>query len=183
MAFNINDIRSQMALGGARPSFFQVHITNPINPIADIKAPFMTKAATLPSWETSVVPVFYFGRQIKLSGTRTFEPWTVTVMNDEDFLVRNTIEQWSNAMNSLEGNLQTTGTSAPSSYKSQGTVTQFGKAGQVLRVYQLNGIWPSNITAIDLDWATGDAIEEFQITFQFDDLELIGGQTGNAGGV
>lgn len=182
MAFNINEIRSQMALGAARPSLFQVQITNPINPVADIKTPFMARAAQLPSWQVGVVPVFYFGRQIKLSGARTFEPWTVTIYNDEDFLVRNSLEQWSNAMNSLEGNITQTGTSAPTAYKSQATVTQYGKAGQVVRVYQFNGLWPSRINQIDLDWQNGDAIEEFQVQFEFDDFAIIGGTTGNAGG-
>jgi hypothetical protein len=183
MAFNINEIRSQLAHGGARPSHFQILVTNPINSLGDQKFAFTARAAQIPTWTTGVIPVFYFGRQIKVSGPRQFEPWNVTVYNDEDFLVRNALEQWSNAINTLQGNLQVTGSSSPAEYKSQGIITQYGKAGQVLRQYQFNGMWPSRVNAIEVDWTNGDAIEEFQVTFEFDEFEVIGGQTGNAGGV
>lgn len=182
MAFSINDIRAQLALGGARPALFMVSFTNPITAIADLKTPFLARASQLPAWHLSNIPVGYFGRKMNVAGTRTFDPWTITVYNDEDFLIRNAMETWSNAINSLEGNLNTTGSSAPANYKSQGTVTQFGKDGSTLRVYQFNGIFPTEVTAIDLDWNNGDQMEEFQMTLMYDDFVIQGGSTGNAGG-
>lgn len=183
MAFNINDVRAEMALGGARPSLFQVQITNPVDQTGDLKLPFMARAASLPSFQTGTVPVSYFGRQIKLAGVRTYDPWTITVYNDEDFLVRNAMEGWNNALNTLEGNILNFGNANPNNYKSQATVTQYGKTGNILRVYQFKGIWPSAVSAIDLDWSNGDAMEEFQVTFNFDDLAVVAGITGNAGGI
>ena len=103
MAFNINEIRSQLTFGGARASLFQVQFTNPANGVADIKVPFMVRAAQIPSSDLGVIEVPYFGRKIRLAGDRTFADWTVTVINDEDFLVRNAMEQWSNQINSLRG--------------------------------------------------------------------------------
>lgn len=183
MAFSINEIRAQMTLGGARPSLFNVQITNPINQLGDQKFTFMCRAASLPSWNNGVIEVPYFGRKIKLAGSRDFDPWPVQIYNDEDYLVRNGLEQWSNAMNSLEGNLNTTGSSSPLNYKTQATVTQYGKTGQVLRVYQFNGIWPSQVADVELNWDAGDQIMTFATTFQYDNFEVIGGITGNAGGV
>jgi len=182
MAFSINDIRAQLALGGARPSLFQVTITNPINPAADLKVPFLVEAAAIPPSNLGLIEVPYFGRRIKIAGERTFEPWTVTVINDEDFLIRNAMEQWSNSINSLEGNITTLGSGAPALYKSQATVTQFGKAGELLRIYQFNGLFPQAISEMALNWADGDAIERFTVTFQYDNYEVVGGSTGNAGG-
>ena len=181
MAFNINDIRSQLAFGGARPSLFQVTITNPINPVADIKVPFLCETAQIPASDVGIINVSYFGRIVKLPGVRAFEPWTVTIINDEDFAIRNTLEEWHNSINLAEQNLATNG-SAPGNYKSQATVTQYAKDGSELRVYQFNGFWPSTISPIDLSWAAGDEIERFSVTWQYDNYEVVAGTTGNGGG-
>lgn len=183
MAFNINEIRGQLTLGGARPALFQVAITNPVNPVADLKVPFLVRAAELPASTLGVVQIPYFGRRIKIAGDRVFGDWTVSVLNDEDFLIRNAMETWNNSINSYEGNINQLGSGAPALYKSQATVTQFGKAGEVLRVYQFNGIFPSSVSEIALDWDATDRIEQFNVTFQYDSFEVIGGITGNAGGV
>ena len=137
MAFNVNEIRSQLTLGGARGSLFQVAFSNPANSVADIKAPF---------------------------------------------LIRNALEEWSNRINSLQGNLRSFGSAAPLLYKSTAEVTQFSKTGVPIRTYKFNGIYPSSISAIDLNWGDTDSIEEFQVTFQYDWWQVSGGITGQAGG-
>ena len=182
MAFNINDIRAQLAFGGARPSLFQVIISNPVNPVADIKLPFLCKTAQMPSSQLGLIEVPYFGRKLKLAGDRTFDAWTVTIINDEDFLIRNAMEQWNNYIQLYQQNVTALGTGAPSLYKSQATVTQYGKAGEVLRVYQFNGIFPQAVGPIELAWNTVDEIEEFQVQFQYDTFEVLNSITGNAGG-
>jgi hypothetical protein len=183
MAFNINDARAEMAFGGARPSLFQVQITNPVDPSGDLKLPFMCRSAQMPAFTVGTVPVSYMGRQIKVAGVRQFEPWTVTIYNDEDFIIRNAMEGWNNALNTLEGNLLNFSSASPTNYKSQATVTQYGKTGNILRVYQFKGLWPAAVSPIEMDWDQGDAIEQFQVTFNFDDFAVSGGITGNAGGI
>ena len=182
MAFNINDIRSQLTFGGARPSLFQCIISNPVNSSADFKLPFLCKAAQLPSSELGLIEVPYFGRKLKMAGDRVFAPWTVTIINDEDFLVRNAMETWNNSIQLYQTNTTALGSGAPGLYKSQATVTQFGKAGEILRTYQFNGIFPQVIAPIDLAWADTDVIEEFQVQFQYDTFHGLNGTTGNAGG-
>lgn len=182
MAFNINDIRSQLTLGGARNSLFQVQFNNPVNSGADVKQTFMCRTAQIPDSTLGVIEVPYFGRRMKLAGDRTFGDWTVTVINDEDFLVRNALEEWSNALNSLQGNVRTLGSASPLLYKTTAEVTQFSKTGVPIRVYKFNGMFPSVISPIDLDWGATDQIEEFQVTFQYDWWEVSGGVTGLAGG-
>ena len=118
MAFNVNEIRSQLTLGGARGSLFQVTFSNPANSVADIKVPFLVRAAQLPSSDLGTIEVPYFGRKVKLAGDRTFGDWTVTVINDEDFLVRNAMEEWSSRINSNQTNLRSFGSAAPLLYKS-----------------------------------------------------------------
>ena len=182
MAFNVNDIRSQLTLGGARNSLFQVQIQNPVNGVADIKVPFLVRAAQIPASTLGTIEVPYFGRKIRLAGDRTFADWTVSVINDEDFLIRNAMEQWSNQIQSLQTNIRGGGSASPQVYKAQATVTQFSKTGVPIRTYTFNDIYPTNIAAIELDWNATDVIEEFQVTFQYDWWEVSGGSTGNGGG-
>ena len=177
MAFNINEMRSQLVYGGARQNLFQVQILNPANSSGDLKTPFMVQAAQIPSSDLGVIPVFYFGRQMKLAGDRTFGEWTVNIINDEDFLIRNAMEEWSNKINRLERNVREI-----NRYKSLATVTQYAKDGTAIRSYEFNGIFPSNITPIDLDWSTTDQIESFQVTFQYDYWTVGQSSTGSAGG-
>lgn len=182
MAFNINEMRAQLTGGGARPSQFQVQITNPVNNSGDLKTPFMVQASSLPASTMGSVPVPYFGRTINVAGDRTFAEWNVTVINDEDFLIRNALEEWSQNINFHQQNTNGFGTSNPSAYKSQATVTQFGKNGQILRTYRFAGLWPLNIAEIGVDWSATDDIERFDVTFQYDWWTVTGGVTGNAGG-
>jgi hypothetical protein len=182
MAFNINEMRAGLVGGGARPSLFEVIITNPISSIADIRVPIMCKATQLPGHTIGKIEVPYFGRKIPIPGDRIVQDWTVTIINDETFDVRNALETWSNAMNSQQGNVATRG-SSPSLYTSQASVRQFGKDGSVLRIYELNGIFPMDISPIDLSWESIDVIEEFQVTWAVSDFAVVGGSSGDAGGI
>jgi hypothetical protein len=182
MAFDINEIQAQLTLGGARPSLFQVFISNPVTSVADLKVPFMVRAAQLPASTLGLIEVPYFGRKVKIAGDRTFAEWTTTVVNDEDFLVRNALESWMNDMNSHAGNVRNFASANDQQYKSQATVTQYSKTGVPIREYKFHGLWPINLSEIELDWNTTDTLEEFAVTWQYDFWEVSGGITGNAGG-
>ena len=182
MAFNINEIKSQMLFDGARPALFQVTIQNPANSVADIKVPFMCEATAIPQAELGMVQVPYFGRFIKLAGDRTYADWNVTIINDEDFLIRNAMEEWSNKINTFQGNIRAFGSASPLLYKSQAQVVQYSKTGVPIRTYQFNGIYPMLVSDIPLSWASQNEIERFQVTFAVDYWEVSGGITGNAGG-
>lgn len=181
MAFNVNEIRSQLTLGGARPALFQVTIQNPVNGSGDIKVPFMVEATSIPESTIGLIELPYFGRKIKIAGDRAFAPWNVRVINDEDFLIRNAMEQWLSSINSHEGNVTAFGSASPLLYKSQAQVIQYSKTGLPIRTYQFNGLFPTAVSAISLDWNTTNQIETFDVTFQFDWWEISGGITGNAG--
>ncbi len=179
MAFSVTDFSSQLTFGGARPSLFEVQIFNPINAAGNLKTPFMVRAAQLPASTVGTINMPYFGRQIKIAGNRTFAEWTPTVINDEDFLVRNALEEWMANINNHQANLRTAG-AGPADYKSTALVTQFGKDGAVLRVVEFVGLWCSDISAIDLNWEA-EGVEEFTVTFQYDYWQVVGGTTGTGG--
>lgn len=170
MAFSIEEFKGAMKGGGAVPSHFSVQVTNKINPLGDLKLAFTCRAAQLPGFTIGEVQLPYFGRKIKLKGERpAFDPWTVTIINDEDFLVRNALETWSSAMNGHETNLVGAGVTAdPASYKSTANVFQYSKDGSIIKQYNFVGLWPSVVSPIDLDWSVENTIEEFQVTFSYD---------------
>ena len=184
MSFAIRDIRSQLEFGGARPALFNLQITNPVDQGADTKLTFMARAGQIPASTVGVFEVGYFGRKIKVAGDRTFAEWTVTVVNDEDFLVRNAMETWMSAINNHVENKRSpqisNGVFGSQGYKSAGEVRQFSKTGQEIRHYNFTGLWPTEVSTIDLDWNTVDTIEEFTVTFQYD-YWTVGGFTGNGG--
>lgn len=181
MAFNINEMRGQLTGGGARPNLFQVQLTNPINRGAEEKLSFMCKTASLPASTVSSVDVPYFGRVIKVAGQRTFADWSITIINDEDFIVRNAMEQWVNEIQLAQQNT-TTRSANPNDYKSQGQIFQYGKEGNILRTYQFNGVFPTEVAAIEMGWDTNDTIEEFAVTLAYDWHNVLPGATGDAGG-
>jgi hypothetical protein len=182
MSFNINEIKAQLTGGGARQSLFSVQFNNPANGVSNIKVPFMVRASSIPEAILGTIQIPYFGRKVNIAGDRTFNPWSVTVINDEDFQIRNGLEQWSNKINTFEGNLRDFGGPSPLLYKQNATVSQYGKTGAVIREYTFHGIFPTDISAIQLDWNATDQIEEFTATFRYDFWEVTGGNTGNAGG-
>lgn len=169
MSFNVSEFASSgLPLGGARPSLFSVIIDTPSGvPNIGARVSFTCKAAQMPESSISVIEASYFGRKIKLAGTRTFANWTATIMNDEDFQVRHALEVWSNAINRHQANLRETQLSTTQSYRTTATVTQFSKIGVPIRSYEFVNLFPTNLQAIDVNWDT-DAIEEFTCEFAYD---------------
>jgi hypothetical protein len=170
MAFSVNQFRAQLTGDGARPNLFEVSMpfpafSSPEN--AQQKLTFMCKTAQLPGSTIGIAPVQYFGRELKFAGNRTFADWTVTIINDEDFMVRNAFERWINGINSHNFNVRNPIAQAPFSYTVDGEVKQFSKAGSEIKKYKFIGLFPTDITPIDVDWGSNDTIEEFSVTLSY----------------
>ena len=168
MAFSINTFRQTgMAGGGARPNLFEAVISG--QGLAATQFQYLCKIATIPPSTMGVVEVPYFGRMIKVPGNRTFDNLSVTVINDEDFAIRNKIEEWMNAMNTHEGNKS----SDPNSLFAQMTIQHHGRDGTASIGDEASGwvftnIFPVALGEIGLDWGSNDTIEEFTIDFAYD---------------
>ena len=140
------------------------------------KVRFLVKAAQLPASTLTQIDVPFRGRQLKIAGTRTYANWTITVINDIDFDIRTAFERWSNLINKHEDNA---GIVNPADYQQPMIVRQLGRSGvggpvptsdpniPVLKMYQFYGSYPVNISEIGLDYATGDAIEEFTVEMAY----------------
>ena len=127
-------------------------------------ATLLVKAANIPASTVGGIEVPYSGRTIKIAGDRTFEPWTVTVLNDANFVIRSQLENWSTQIQALQQNFQSF--DAPQQYQTNAIVRQYDRQSEQTRAYKFEGIWPSNISAIDLAWDSNDTPEEYTVEFQ-----------------
>jgi hypothetical protein len=162
---------------GARPNLFQVTLTFPTfvanGSAAGQKTTFMAKTAQLPGSTVNSFPVYYFGRELKFAGNRSFADWSLQIIYDEDFVVRNAMESWLNSINSHTTNVRNGAAVSPSSYSVDAEVTQYGKAGDALKTYKFVGMFPVDLAPIDLDWGSNDSIEEYGVTFAYQWWEAV----------
>lgn len=171
MAFSVNSFRSEMSGGGARPALFDIILTAPAwVGFPSSQFPFKAKSASLPASNLGEKIISYFGHDVHFAGDRTFEDWTISIYNDEDFAIRDAFERWMDGIDrhSQDGSIRGAASSNPGSYVGNAVVQQYSKEGPVLKSYDFINIWPSNIAAITVDWDTKDDIEMFDVTFKYD---------------
>ena len=174
---SITDFRSRLKGGGTRANLFEVQMSFPTylsvsdenETINDI--PFLVKAAEIPASNIGNIPVPFRGRILPIAGDRTFDPWTVTIINDTNFRLRDVMEKWSDSINDLQ---TAQGRTNPEEYQTKASVIQLDRLGKKpgdtireLRTYDFTGIYPNVVSSIPLDHGATDTIEEFQVTFNY----------------
>ena len=177
----LEDFKSRLIGGGARPNLFECDINFPdfAIPEGDSEAGvneitrFMCKAAQLPASNVAEIPVPFRGRVLKVAGDRTFDPWTITVVNDVDFRIRTAFEKWMNGINKHDDN---SGLINPVDYQRQAHVKQLGRASgtdsiPVLKQYEFYGVFPTNVSEIEVSYDSSDIIEEFTVTWRYTHFE------------
>ena len=204
----ISQFKSALQGGGARPNLFEVNMvswpgtssTGTFNASAQEEFQFLCKAATLPSSNITPIEIPFRGRTLKVAGDRTFDTWTITVINDENFRMRKKFEKWMNGISKLS---DASGATNPASYMGNAVVHQLGKGAnkgkhsknntgdndgsggiasvKPLRTYMFRDIFPTEVSEIALSYDTTDTIEEFTVTFQVQYWTAgTGSQTGGA---
>ena len=182
----ITQFKSKLTGGGVRPNLFEVELNFPsatldfmdLSESADSDTqtltdggatgasglvPFMVKAANLPASNITPVEVPFRGRVLKVAGERTFDSWTVTVLNDSNFKIRTIMEQWMNGISRLTNG---SGEVNPNDYTADSYVRQLDRNGGTLRKYKFVGLFPTNISEVALSMDTTDTLEEFTVEFQ-----------------
>ena len=181
----ISQFKAALIGGGARPNLFEVEMTTLPGGISWDADSFryMCKAATLPASNIANIDIPFRGRIFKVAGDRTIDPWTVTIINDEGFKLRNAFEEWTDLIAKLENNI---GATDPSAYMTNAKVYQLGRGSKqssqsntgnsnaVLKEYEFIDIFPTNVQAIDLSYDSTDAIEEFTVDFQVQSYNFAG---------
>ena len=185
MAFSVTEFKSNLKQGGARPSLFKVKFQYP----SGISSPptnseFLVKATTIPASTIGSYDVFYHGKAIHVAGDRSFDTWDTTIINDEDFGIRKTLENWmgsisDHSLNTRNKEVFNTAEGAQAKYKSTLKVDQYSTAGKKIRNYEFKGAWPSALSTINLDWATASEIEEFTCTWVYDSWFVSAGNSSS----
>jgi T4-like virus tail tube protein gp19 len=178
----ITDFKSKMSGGGARSNLFEVVLSFPESAPADTnvldKSRFLIKSVALPASTVTPLEVAFRGRTLKLAGDRTFESWTITIINDTDFAIRSAFENWVNSINRVSDN---TGETDPALYQADAFVYQLDRDGTTLRAYHFYDLFPTNISPIQLAYET-DGIQEFTVEMQVLWWEAVKGNSPAAGG-
>ena len=172
---NIDDFKANLIGGGARANQFRVTITPPAGIAIGLdvrRMSFLIQSAQLPAMTLGEVAVPFRGRSIYVAGDRPeFDTWTVSVLNDTDFIVRNAMERWNNGINDLANN---TGVTTPADYQTDLFVEQLDRDDVVLKSYIFRSSYPSSLSAIDLNVTTNDTIETFDIVWRYQHFEASG---------
>ena len=168
---NINDFKAKLAGGGARANQFKV--TMPFPGYAQVGGEiedlaFLCRATNIPDMTIASVPVLFRGRTIKIAGDRTIADWKVTVYNDTNFKLRNAFERWQNGINNMTDN---EGLTNPVDYQVDAFVDHLDRNGNTIKSYTLRGAFPTVLGAIDLSYDEATAIEQFDVTFNYQYFE------------
>ena len=168
---NINDFKAKLAGGGARANQFKV--TMPFPGYAQVGGEiedlaFLCRSTTIPAMAVGVVEVPFRGRKIYIGGDRNFEPWSITVLNDTNFKIRNAMERWQNGINNMSDN---EGLTNPVDYQVDCFVDHLDRNGNTIKSYTLRGLFPTGISAIDLNYDEQAAVEEFTVEFRYQYFE------------
>ena len=168
---NINEFKSRLRGGGARANQFKV--TLPFPGYASVGGEtsdlaFLCSATALPGQTVGQVAIPFRGRILNIAGDRTFEPWTITVLNDTDFKLYRAFERWMNGINNMTDN---EGIANPADYQVDGFVDQLDRNGNTLKSYTYRGLYPEVLAYIPLSYSTNDIIESFDVTFRYQYFE------------
>ncbi len=183
MANTLSSFKSALKGGGSRPNLFEVAIPTLPGGVTyaggnEGQANFkmLCKAAALPASNIAPIDVPFRGRIFKVAGDRTFDTWTITVINDEDFAIRNTMERWMQKIGQFG---DASGTTNPTDYMVEAYVKHLtrsksntgfnrpeGDGLNASALYKFYDVFPTNISQIDLAYDTSDTIEEFTVEFQ-----------------
>lgn len=159
---------------GVKNNLFLVEFEWPTTAEAPEKdlANILCKSAALPASNLGVIEVPFRGRSVKIAGDRTFDTWTATIINDRNFTIRHGFEKWMENMNAHVANTAVgfIPTDGANGYHKNLKVSQLerdsSETGAILRVYDLIGCFPTNISQIDLAYDSNDQIEDFTVEFQ-----------------
>ena len=186
----ISEFKSRLLGGGARPNLFEVELTTLPTSVAlpwqAERFGFLCKAAQMPAQTIANIDVPFRGRIFKVAGDRTIENWSITVINDEDFLFRNAFEEWTQQIANLDDNM---GSTNPASYMVNAKVYQLGRGSTqasqnnggdsnvVLKEYEFIDIFPVSVGSIDLSYDSTDTIEEYTVEFAVQSYRVKGAGT------
>ena len=168
--FKVDSFTSALKGGGARTNLMWVKMTNSKYIATGGDFTYLCKASNIPASTITAIEVPYFGRNVKVAGeSREFAPLTTTVVNDEGQEILLKMNKWMSDLNGADTNVSKGGLFASrTSYTCDIELEMYKKDGTKDQNWNFINCWPSNISAIDLNWDSVNTIQEFVIDWQYD---------------
>lgn len=171
---DISSFKASFQNGLARGNQFRVELNFPNfvqgGTTASVLGQFHCRAASLPASIVTPVQVFYQGRAINVAGEREFQPWTISVYND-NFQVKDALTRWSHGINNISNN---TGIIQPAAYQADLIVHQLDRNGVILKTVKIVDAMPMEVGPIELDFQNNNTVEVFSCNFVYNYFEETG---------
>ena len=166
---DINRFKTRLG-GGVYPSLFRIDTNSTVFSDDDKQnLAFLCTAANLPPSNLGEITVNHRGRQVYLPGFRTFEPWTITILSDEDMSIRTAFERWVDRLDGARDHVSddvnfNLGTNT--GLFSNWTVTQLDRQGKAIKAYRLDACFPTSVSDIALSAESTD-LASFNVTLRY----------------
>ena len=169
----LSSFKSALQYGGARSSLFNMTVYVPgtfegttMTGVGALLQTFhlQCNVSSIPQLTVTPIEKQYFGRTVKIPGDIVYGDLTTTVMNAEDYSVRNAIEKWMDKMN---GHVSNKGFSNNTDWVTDLELIQYSKDGEHLMFYEFIDCWPQTLAEIPLSYDTASDLEQFDVTWAY----------------
>lgn len=154
--------------GGYRPNRFRVQ--GAIGTLGSPELKFHIKAASLPASSISTIMIPYRGRNFKMPGNRTYAPWQITILDDnetEGTALWGHFHTWSNQINDHMNNITNAEDLNFGSQLKLWTIYQLDINGEETKKITLQNCWPAEVGPIILNMDDNETLSTFTVTLEY----------------
>ena len=178
--FNVSKLKGALVRGGARPSLFEFTVSAAPSGVSATLSDvhLYCNVSEIPPLTLTPIERQYFGRTVKIPGDLVFADLSTTIINTENYNVRNEIEKW---MEQINGTISNESKTAANFGTGTAQLVHYQKDGAATMTYQFEEIWPTAVSEIALSYDTASDIEQFDVTWAYNYYTMSGGAvtTGN----
>ena len=170
--YSLNELKTALN-GGARADKFTIQFGVPAGDgslTLGTEGPILCKATSFPAKTIATIEVWEQGRKLKLPGDTTFdEEWTIQFYQTADHKLRKMFIDWMSKIDNFHTNNHTC---TPADFMVEAKVQQLGCDGKVTAEYTFYNMFPSTVTAVEVDGENINTVEIFSVNFNYSDWEI-----------
>lgn len=163
--------------GGSRSNRFLISGDIPSGLGASRFSEFHVRSTILPQAMSTTLTYDYFGRKFHYPGEKQYSTWAFVVLDDTgNRNMWSYFSRWQNIINGNETNTSFNITTPNTSYKANNwQIRHLDMNGdKTLKSFTLGGCWPVQVGQINLNMASPNLLNTFQVMIMFDYMEING---------